>query len=102
MMNFESTVGSLTEPVTGRHWDSREIQRQMLKCIHAYLSAGIEPGDRVLIHFGNRLEFFAELLALWSLGACAIPVDARLASFELEKLAGAAQAKLNVIDDAMG
>jgi len=102
MMNIESNVGSLTEPVTGRHWDRREIQRQIVKRIHAYLCAGIEPGDRVLIHFGNRLEFFAELLALWRLGACAIPVDARLTSFELEKLAGAAQARLNVIDDATG
>ena len=27
MMNIESNVGSLTEPVTGRHWDRREIQR---------------------------------------------------------------------------
>jgi oxalate---CoA ligase len=98
-MNIESNVGCLTEPVTGRHWDRPEIQRQIRKRMRAYMSAGIEPADRVLLHFGNRLEFFAELLAIWRLGACAIPLDARLTSFEVEKLATMAQARFSVFDD---
>ena len=98
-MNFEAYVGSLTEPVSGRHWSRREIQRQIAIRKHAFLLAGIEPGDRVLIVFGNRLEFFAELLAIWSLGACAIPVDARLTAFEVSKLVKSAQARISAIDD---
>ncbi len=92
-------VGSLAEPLSGRHWDAAEIRRQIALREAAFLAGGIEPGDRVLIHFGNSLEFFAELLATWRVGACAIPVDARLTPFEVEKLAGAAQARFNVIDD---
>ena len=34
----------------------------------------------------RRLEFFADLLALWNAGACAIPLDARLTPFEIETL----------------
>ena len=98
-MNFEAFVGNLTEPVSGRHWSRREIQRQIAVRKHDFLLAGIEPGDRVLILFGNRLEFFAELLAIWSLGACAIPVDARLTAFEVSKLVETAQARISVIDD---
>jgi hypothetical protein len=39
------------------------------------------------IHFGNCHEFFAELLAIWSLGACAVPIDPRFTPFEIETLA---------------
>jgi acyl-CoA synthetase (AMP-forming)/AMP-acid ligase II len=98
-MHFEQNIGCLTEPVSGRHWNRAETQKQVLRRVHALLSAGVGPGDRVLILFGNRLEFFAELLAAWRLGACAIPVDARLTPFEVEKLASAAQAKVSVFDD---
>jgi acyl-CoA synthetase (AMP-forming)/AMP-acid ligase II len=98
-LDSEWGVGSLAEPLSGRHWDAAEIQRQIALREAAFLADGIEPGDRVLIHFGNSLEFFAELLATWSVGACAIPVDARLTPFEVEKLAGAAQARFSVIDD---
>ncbi|MEK9145784.1 MAG: histidine kinase dimerization/phospho-acceptor domain-containing protein, partial [Elusimicrobiota bacterium] len=33
-----------------------------------------------------KLEFFAELLAVWRLGGCAVPVDGRLTRVELERL----------------
>ncbi len=99
-MNIEAHVGRLIEPLTGRHWDRPEIRRQILSRTRAYLSAGIEPGDRVFVHFGNRLEFFAELLAIWRVGACAIPVDPLLTPYEVAKLAGFAQARFSVHDDA--
>jgi len=92
-------VGNLTEPVSGRHWSKAEIGQQVLQRVHACQVTGITQGDRVLIHFGNTLEFFAELLAIWRVGACAIPVDARLTPFEVEKLATAARARFNVIND---
>lgn len=91
--------GSLSEPLSGRHWDPAEVRRQVALRESALLAGGLEPGDRVLIHFGNCLEFFAELLAAWRVGACAIPLDARLTPFEVQKLAGAAQARFNVIND---
>ena len=47
----------------------------------------------MLLGYGNRLEFFADLLALWTVGACAIPLDARLTPFEIETLARAARAQ---------
>lgn len=93
-------VGHLAEPLTGRSWDPATVAVEVAKRVDAFLASGIEPGNRVLIHFGNNLEFFAELLATWQVGACAIPVDARLTAFEVEKLAQAAKAQFSVIDDA--
>jgi len=92
-------LGVLVEPLTGRRWPPDETRRQVRLRTGRFMAEGIAPGDRVLIFFGNRLEFFAELLAIWQCGACAIPVDARLTPFEVGKLAAAARARFSVIDD---
>jgi acyl-CoA synthetase (AMP-forming)/AMP-acid ligase II len=60
---------------------------------------GLAPGDRIFLPFGNRLEFFAELLAIWRLGGCAIPIDNRLTAFEVENLTRAATPRLAVVDE---
>lgn len=99
-MFLELDTGTLTEPITGRHWNAADIQRQVAMRIAAYQSQGMRSDDRVLIHFGNRLEFFAELLAVWRLGGCAIPIDSRLTPFELGKLLSAATPRFSVIDDS--
>ncbi len=99
-MTGQWTLGNLVEPLSGRHWDVDTTHREISARVAAFLAHGIEPGDRVLIHFGNNLEFFAELLAIWQVGACAIPVDARLTPFEVEKLSKAAEARFAVVNDA--
>ena len=55
----------------------------------------------MLLLTGNRLEFFAELLAVWRLGGCAVPVDGRLTPFELGRLVAAAAPRFAVVDDAI-
>jgi len=80
--------------------DRAEIGRQVARRIARFERRGLGRGDRVFLPFGNRLEFFAELLAIWRLGGCAVPIDARLTAFEVETLARAAQPRLAVVDDA--
>jgi oxalate---CoA ligase len=99
-MLIELNVGNLVEPFGGRRWDKAEIHRQVTLRLGRFQSLGLVPEDRVFLPFGNRLEFFAELLAIWKLGACAIPIDARLTAFEVENLSRAASPKLAVVDDA--
>jgi acyl-CoA synthetase (AMP-forming)/AMP-acid ligase II len=98
-MFIGADTGNLTEVVSGRHWEPAEVRRQVAMRVASYSSLGLERGDRVLIIFGNRLEFFAELLAVWSLGGCAIPVDRRLTGFEVRKLADVAQPRIAVVDE---
>ena len=93
-MMFDLSVGNLVEPLSGRRW-SREAVRDEVAARAGRLEArGLAAGDRVLLTFGNSLEFFAELLAIWRLGGCAIPVDARLTAFETGNIARAAAAKI--------
>ncbi|MFI5325288.1 MAG: AMP-binding protein [Candidatus Rokuibacteriota bacterium] len=94
------TVGQLTEPLTGRHWDAPAVTREVSARASRYRRRGLRPGDRVLLHFGNRLEFFAELLALWRSGAVAVPVDGTLTRVELERLVETVAPRFSVVDDA--
>jgi acyl-CoA synthetase (AMP-forming)/AMP-acid ligase II len=97
-MLLELNVGNLIEPISGRRWDRAEISCQVARRIARFKKNGLAPGDRVFLPFGNRLEFFAELLAIWRLGGCAIPTDSRLTAFEVENLARAATPRLAVVD----
>ncbi len=99
-MFLELQVGELVEPISGRKWDRAAIAHQVALRVARFQGHGLARGDRVFLLFGNRLEFFAELLALWRLGACAVPIDARLTGFEITTLVGAASPRLAVVDDA--
>lgn len=90
-MQLTLETGALHEPLTGRRWDRDDVGRQVERRARFYADLGLGRGDRVLLLYGNRLEFFADLLAIWQLGGCAVPVDARLASSEVEALARAAR-----------
>jgi acyl-CoA synthetase (AMP-forming)/AMP-acid ligase II len=86
-MFVDLQVGDLTEPLTGRSWKSQQAMAQIFHRVDRYGSRGIRRGDRVFLFYGNKLEFFADLLALWHLGASVVPIDSRLTSFELRNLA---------------
>lgn len=98
-MLMQLDVGNLIEPISGRSWDKAEIYKQTACRIARLQKLGLQPQDRVFLPFGNRLEFFAELLAIWQIGACAIPVDARLTAFEISTLAEAAKPSLAIVAD---
>lgn len=99
-MLIDNDIGHLTEVVGSRTWTPDQVRREVRLRICSLRNLGLERGDRVLIHFGNRLEFFAELLAIWSLGGCAIPVDSRLTPFEVEKLVQVASARISIKDES--
>lgn len=87
-------VGPLHEPLTGRHWEPPRIRQEIGWRLARFRQHGLEPGDRAFVGYGNRLEFFADLLATWHLGATAVPIDARLTPFEIDRLTGAAAPRL--------
>ncbi len=95
-MFIEPGVGRLTEPLTGRSWDRNMIHRYLWARIARLQGHGMSVSDVVFIHYGNTLEYFVDLLAIWNLGACAIPVDPQLTGFEVETLARAAGPRFSI------
>jgi oxalate---CoA ligase len=89
-MFLDGRIGNLIEPLSGRRWDQETIRRQCSARIAYYQSRGMTGSDRVFLLYGNTIEFFVDVVAVWSLGGCVIPIDPRLTAFEIETLARAA------------
>jgi acyl-CoA synthetase (AMP-forming)/AMP-acid ligase II len=89
-------IGRLVEPLDGRIWDCAEISRRLRSRVAWLKHHGLSVSDRVFIHYGNTPEIFIDLLAIWNLGGCAIPVDPQLTGFELETMAGVAAPRFSL------
>jgi acyl-CoA synthetase (AMP-forming)/AMP-acid ligase II len=93
---LDRDVGNLAEPFTGRAWPAASIPERCRRRRAYYASRGLRAGERVFLHSGNSLEFFVDVLALWSLGGCVVPIDPRLTPFEVDTLAGAAAPRFSL------
>src|SRR5262245_41656928 len=95
-MFAELGFGPLSAPLSGTHWDRDAVQARYRRRLGFYARRGLARGDRVLLHHANTPEFLVDLVAVWSLGGCAVPIDARLPPFEIETLARAAAPRLSL------
>ncbi len=93
-MFVDLEIGTVHEPLTGRRWEPARMRLEIGRRLVHFRRHQLEPADRVFIGYGNRLEFFADLLAVWHLGGSAVPIDARLTPFEIETLIEAATPRL--------
>jgi acyl-CoA synthetase (AMP-forming)/AMP-acid ligase II len=89
-------AGTLHEVATGRSWSPGRLAAEISIRRSRNRAAGVERGHRVLLLADNTLEFFAELLACWLDGAAAVPVDAAISRFELDRITAAAEPRLIV------
>ncbi len=99
-MLADSRLGRLVDPLADRVWEPDEVLARCERRMARFAGLGLERGGRAFLHYGNRPEFFADLLAIWRLGACAVPVDGRMTAFEVETLARAAQPRISVWEQA--
>jgi acyl-CoA synthetase (AMP-forming)/AMP-acid ligase II len=89
-------VGNLVDPLQGKAWTPDAIRRRLRQRAALFARHGLRPGDRVLLNYGNRPEFFIDLLAIWRLGACAMPLDARASSAEIDNVCRIARPRLSL------
>jgi oxalate---CoA ligase len=95
-MYFDLRLGDLVEPLSSRRWDRSTTMQAVGLRARYFHDRGVAASDRVFIHFGNNLEFFVDLLAVWWLGGCAVPIDPRLTPYEVETLADAAKPRFSL------
>lgn len=81
--------GGLIDAPSGNTWAQDEVERRIQLRMGAFVRRGLQHGQRVILHYDNRREFFVDLLALWRLGICAVPVDPRLTPYALAHVAAA-------------
>jgi acyl-CoA synthetase (AMP-forming)/AMP-acid ligase II len=94
-------IGALHEPLSGRRWSSEEVEQLVLRRTTRLFDLGVRRGQRVFIHYGNTAEFFVDVLSLWTLGACAVPVDPRFTAYEIDHLARAVAPSHSIWDGAV-
>ena len=99
-MFFDVLPGRLVESHSGRAWSSREIVGRVGARIRRLQREGLGRGDRVFVRYGNKLEFFIDILAAWQVGASLVPIDGRLTAFEVENLARAVKPRLLLVDSS--
>lgn len=99
-MAVDSRLGALVELATGRHLDRSSVTAQVTRRARILARRGLGRGDRIFIHYGNNSAFFIDLLAAWWIGACVVPIDARLTAFEIETLARAARPRFCLLEDS--
>ena len=93
-MSADARLGTLREPLSGRVFDPAACRERVIERAALLAQAGFQPGDRMFLHYGNSAEFFFDVMAVWLLGGCAVPVDPRLTAFEIETLAARGPAPL--------
>ncbi|MBB5865952.1 class I adenylate-forming enzyme family protein [Xanthomonas sp. 3058] len=64
----------------------RELAQLADKVAAGLLQAGLQPGDRLAIHLGNRLELVALYYACLDIGVVMVPINRRLIANEIEHL----------------
>ena len=100
-MFIGTQIGNLFEPLTGRKWDRARIDQEFNARLAYYHEHGIRPLDRIFLLYGNHIEFFIDLLAIWNLGGIVIPIDPKLTAPEVESLARAANPKIAIYRETL-
>jgi long-chain acyl-CoA synthetase len=67
-------------------WTYRDVLIGAEQLARAFVTRGVRPGDRVVIHMPNRPEMAAALYACFRIGAIACPTNLRFKTAELREL----------------
>jgi acyl-CoA synthetase (AMP-forming)/AMP-acid ligase II len=79
-----SKLGRITDVRRDVHWSANELRENIALRKGALEALGVRHHDRVVIAHGGTPDFFADLFAAWSLGACCVCVNPSLTRGELE------------------
>src|ERR1022692_229766 len=60
-----------------------ELDKSTSRLARWFLDEGLQPGDRVAIHWSNRIETVQLFFGLWKAGLIAVPVNMRLKAPEV-------------------
>ena len=98
-MNFlPIRLGSILDLRAGTQWDKETLRYETRLRSALLQNLEIGPGDVVGVFHGNSLEFFADLFAVWQVGATAACLNENLTAPELANVCDFLSAKLLLTD----
>ncbi len=81
------------------YWSAAELRAGIASRRRWLQQSGVGPGERVLIAHGGTAGFFVDLLASWSLSACAACINTSVTASELDNVRAFTDPKI-VLDTA--
>src|ERR1700730_7718062 len=91
MLSSTSRLGGIEEVESGLRWDAARPRHEIARRAAELSRLGVRTGSRVAIVHGGSADFFADLLAVWRMGATAVCLDPALTSSELANVIGFAK-----------
>lgn len=79
-------LGSITDWRSGETWTAGQVRAQTAGMAATLAGHGIGPGSRVVTWHGGDGRFFADLFAIWQVGACAVCLNPNTTFSELRTI----------------
>jgi len=76
-----------------------EIDKRVNQVANALMAAGVEKGDRVAVHVGNRPEFIYAYYGIMRAGGVMIPLNVMYKSGEVQYMANDSEIKVAIVQD---
>ena len=73
-----------------------QLRDKVFALSQGLLRLGVKPGDKVAIYLPNLPEYILSYLAIWSIGACSVPLDFMLTEDEIFSCLSHSEAKILV------
>jgi acyl-CoA synthetase (AMP-forming)/AMP-acid ligase II len=90
------SLGSVTQVATGETWDPARLASEVTARAQRLRELGVDQRHVVLLAHGGTPAFFADLLAIWSIGSCAACVNPALTATELTTIVDFVKPKLSL------
>lgn len=79
-------IGCITDLRTEQSLTSEQIKMQIGCRITQLNELGAKQGDKFCLTHGGSIDFFLDLLAVWSIGGCALCINQHATAYEIENL----------------
>ena len=79
-------LGSIQDLQTGEHWSADRLRNEIDARVTRLRACGVQIGHRILVEHAQRPGFFADLLALFEIGAMAAILDANATESERQNI----------------
>jgi len=96
----QGRLGTIVDLIRDQRWSGDELAREANTRAGFLQRFVTSDSNRFVIAHGNSLQFFADLLAVWQAGACAVCVNPQLTAAELANVTSFVEACAVLVDDA--
>ena len=86
MRIITENLGEIIDGISGEIYTKEKLAKEINKRTGILYKLGVTRGNKILILHGGTPSFFADLLSVWNVGACAACVNPDLTKPEVQNI----------------